>query len=251
MTSWKRLLVVSLLFSLLSACDKKSGKDTTSPTPNPSPTPTPTPTPTPNRAPSITAINITPSFGISQLTSFTMGATATDADNDALTYVWDFGDGTQGSGANVTKTYNGSGTMTVQLAVSDGRNVLSAPPTATSIDSRSITVGGMTGVWRGRRDCGGSGNGEMELTLTQTAGVVTGTMRYLSSCGLSPAGTTAQTDPAQPGTINTSGAVELRIKVLAFTDYTMRGQMDTTGRRITGGVFGSGWNGNEFTIDKQ
>lgn len=43
-----------------------------------------------------------------------------DPDGDALTYAWDFGDGSTGSGVNPSHTYAYGGTFTVSLTVSDG-----------------------------------------------------------------------------------------------------------------------------------
>jgi len=40
-------------------------------------------------------------------------------------------------------------------------------------------------------------------------------------------------------------------KVDPFLDFTMRGQMDPTGRRISGASFGSGFNGDTFSFDKR
>jgi len=48
------------------------------------------------------------------------GTASTDADGDPLTYVWDFGDGTIGSGASPTHVYARSGVYSVTLVVSDG-----------------------------------------------------------------------------------------------------------------------------------
>ena len=44
---------------------------------------------------------------------------ASDADGDALTYQWDFGDGSQGTGANVLYTYATAGTFNAKVVVSD------------------------------------------------------------------------------------------------------------------------------------
>jgi hypothetical protein len=46
-------------------------------------------------------------------------AASTDADGQALTYDWDFGDGTTGSGINVTHSYSAAGTYTVRVIVTD------------------------------------------------------------------------------------------------------------------------------------
>ena len=46
-----------------------------------------------------------------------LSAQATDADGDALDYEWDFGDGTAGVGASISKTYAAAGVYIVQLTV--------------------------------------------------------------------------------------------------------------------------------------
>ncbi|HLK10649.1 MAG TPA: PKD domain-containing protein [Candidatus Binatia bacterium] len=50
------------------------------------------------------------------------GSRSTDPDQDALTYAWDFGDGTTAAGAQVTHVYaGGTGPVAVRLTVSDGQ----------------------------------------------------------------------------------------------------------------------------------
>ena len=48
------------------------------------------------------------------------GTGSSDADGDALTYQWDFGDGNTATGATATRTFQSGGTYTVLLTVSDG-----------------------------------------------------------------------------------------------------------------------------------
>jgi hypothetical protein len=47
-------------------------------------------------------------------------ASATDAEGDTVSYVWNFGDGATGGGASASHTYNAAGTFTVTLTASDG-----------------------------------------------------------------------------------------------------------------------------------
>lgn len=80
----------------------------------------------------------------------TFSASATDADNDPLTYSWDMGNGITKTGASVTQVYATAGSYTVVVTVTDGKGgsdtksvaitvttpvnhppVLSAPPTCT------------------------------------------------------------------------------------------------------------------------
>ena len=61
--------------------------------------------------------------------TYDFNVTASDADEDKLTYTWDFGDGTTKEGANKeTHTYQKDKTYTIKVSVSDGK----ASPVATS-----------------------------------------------------------------------------------------------------------------------
>jgi PKD repeat protein len=48
-------------------------------------------------------------------------AASSDADGDALTYAWDFGDGTRGGGRQIAHAYADGGSYTIKLTVDDGR----------------------------------------------------------------------------------------------------------------------------------
>jgi PKD repeat protein len=71
---------------------------------------------------------------------------ATDADNDALTYDWDFGDGTVGSGATppASHTYADNGTYAIMLAVSDGRGGVDTARTTATISNVAPTLAAFT-----------------------------------------------------------------------------------------------------------
>lgn len=58
------------------------------------------------------------------------GRGSSDPDGDMITYLWDFGDGTTGDGAEPTHVYSAAGDYTVRLVVSDGE--LSGESTATA-----------------------------------------------------------------------------------------------------------------------
>lgn len=64
-------------------------------------------------------------------------AGSSDADGDALTYSWQFGDGAGGTGVSPSRTYATAGSRTVTLTVGDG--------TTTSATTRPVTVSAPTG----------------------------------------------------------------------------------------------------------
>jgi len=225
----KHVLVILLAVLLgFVSCGGKGGTSTNPAAPS-SPTPTPTAT---NHNPVISSVVVTPAFGVSQLTTFTMSASASDPDGDSLTYAWDLA-GNPASGSVVHITFGGNGGVgTARVTVTDGKG-------GSATDSRTFTVGSATGSWRGS----GVDLGSFTMKLTQVGAAITGTYADVFGSG--------QIDPAQPGSINSAGKIEMRVKQGPFTDWNFRGQMDTTGRRITGTIYGSGFNGQAFTLDKQ
>jgi subtilisin family serine protease/PKD repeat protein len=65
------------------------------------------------------------------------GSASSDPDGDALTFAWDFGDGSTGTGATPTHVYASLGTFTARLVVSDA-TTSSAPAFASvTIDNRA------------------------------------------------------------------------------------------------------------------
>ena len=60
------------------------------------------------------------------------GSASTDPNGDALTYSWDFGDGSTGSGATPTHSYAAAGTYRISLVVNDGE--LDSAAATTTVD---------------------------------------------------------------------------------------------------------------------
>ena len=106
-----------------------------------------------NRAPIASFIR-TPNSGSVPLPVNFDASASNDPDGDALTYSWNFGDGTTGSGRTIQKTYNSSGKFRVVLTVSDSKgakatrvrsvfpgNTAPTPTIASPRSSDSFSVG--------------------------------------------------------------------------------------------------------------
>jgi len=229
-----RTLVALPVLFVMAACGSNGGGGgggtTTTPT---------TPTPT-NRAPAIT-VTSNVGFGISQHTTFTFSAATSDPDGDAVSVSWNFGDGTAASGNSVTHVYASGGSFNVVATASDSKGA------STPSNNLTVVAGSMSGTWVVTLTTCGTFN----MTLSQTVGTVTGTFVMPSAFCAASAGSTGKTDPAEPGTIDGSGNVQIRLKVGAFLDFYIRGKMDSTGQVVTGGAFNSGFNGDSVTMRKQ
>jgi hypothetical protein len=198
-------------------------------------TPSPQPTPQANRAPTITSVTATPSFGIMGLSTFTFTVQASDLDGDPLTYSWNVGGNTSSSQTFGPMTFtNGVPNGQASVTVSDGKGG-SASGQATFI------VGSMTGQWVGAMP-----GFALAYSFTQsTLGTLTATFTAVGQVPVS-----GNLDPAAANTINTAGHVTFRSKVqtIGVNDYTITGDMDSTGTRFTGSVSGSGLNGTVVLV---
>jgi hypothetical protein len=216
-----RRLLCLVFILLLTACGGSSSTPTT-----------PTPPAGGNRAPVVNGVTVNPAFGIQDKTQFGFSASASDPDGDALAYAWTIG-GNAVTGSNPAITFGTGGAFTASVTVSDGRG-------GSTSGSQTFVVGTMTGAWAGTA----AGLGNFTMTLTHTNGQISGSYDDIDGPGeVGPAGA--------PGAIDAAGNVELVTHQAPFSDFTLRGIMDSTGRRITGGFFGSGFTGEAFTMNKQ
>ena len=90
-----------------------------------------------------TAANVTPAVVIrpaqdvdtSVGSAVPFGADASDANGDSLSFTWDYGDGTTGSGSEASHAYSAPGTFTARVTVDDGHG-------ATTTTTRVVRVTG-------------------------------------------------------------------------------------------------------------
>lgn len=87
------------------------------------------------------------------------GSRSYDPDGSIVSYLWNFGDGTQGSGAYLSHTYAAPGTYTVSLRVRDNRN---ASRTATT----TATIGGGGGNQSPIANAGGPYGGSVGTSIS-------------------------------------------------------------------------------------
>ncbi len=178
-----------------------------------------------NEPPNCGSVSINPSTGLQAAQSFAISSQgASDPDQDALTFTWEFGDGTTGSGQSVTKVYNNTGNFTVTVTCSDGKESTTATGTA--------TVRGMSGNWRGNI----TGFGPFTMSLTQSGTSVTGS--YSDSDG---PGTLT-------GNVSSPNGVSFTVRQPQIgAVFTFTGRTSGDVNSVTGTTFG----GRTFTMSRQ
>jgi autotransporter-associated beta strand protein len=80
-----------------------------------------------------------PPTSVGEAIGFQVGAS--DPNNDTLTYLWSFGDGTSGSGPNPSHAYKTAGTYDVSVTISDGLGGTTTSHTTVVVDPVTAIVG--------------------------------------------------------------------------------------------------------------
>ena len=74
------------------------------------------------------------------------GSGSTDNDGELVEYLWDFGDGSTGTGSSVAHTYSTAGTFTISLVVKDDDGASSSAVTTTAVISEPPQVSSVNTV---------------------------------------------------------------------------------------------------------
>lgn len=77
----------------------------------------------------------TPTSGAAPLTVSFDGSSSSDTDGSITSYAWNFGDGTTGSGAQISHPYSTSGTYRATLTVTDNSGLTSSTQTTITVSS--------------------------------------------------------------------------------------------------------------------
>ena len=110
------------------------------------------------------------------------GSASTDPDGDALTYAWDFGDGSVATEGSPTYTYLDNGVFQVTLTVTDSKGLSSAVATSATVENVAPTVDPFAGATILRGETYNSAGGFFDPGTD----IWTGSVDYGDGSGLQP-----------------------------------------------------------------
>ena len=201
-------------------------------------------TPCCNGGPAVQVSSVTASptdVGLESITEFTFTAQGINGcreSNTTVNIVWDFGDGTTSSAANVdtthtvTHTYSRSSTFTVKATVTDGR------PSSASASKDGVVVSNMNGSWAAT-DRDGI---KRIFALTQSATQLTGT--YTAVGGQTVPASGLLSKPKNISVTGSGGSPPI-------SPVTVAGTIAADVRSFTGLVSGGGASNQTLTFTKQ
>ncbi len=163
---------------------------------------------------------------------------ATDPDNDTLSYLWDFGDGTPvvtgNGGVTATHAFGAAGTFLTKVTVDDGKgNKVTSGTVQTKINS-------ITGTWKG--------------TITGSGSPIAFTMTLTQNSNGTSFGT--YSDPEGPGQVGgginpVNASLTLTVTQPPFAPFIFTATLSGDGNTMTGVVNQSGFTNAPFTMTRQ
>ena len=127
-----RLALVALLEAMALACRPTTEIQSPAPPPVASPPPPP-----PNHAPvAVVGGPYTTADGVIQVD----GSQSSDPDNDAMTFHWEFGDGTSGDSVKMAHTYPNNGSFNVSLVVTDAKGAKDTAATSATVALEQVAI---------------------------------------------------------------------------------------------------------------
>jgi hypothetical protein len=184
-----------------------------------------------NKPPTVSGVTASPAVGLQSVTSITFNAAASDPDGDALTYTWNFGDGSTGSGASASHVFATSGTFNVSVEVSDAKNLKAT-------GSGSVTIKSLSGRW---------------------GAILAGNSVFAATWNLQQSGTSISGNYSDPfngsgtagGSVSSPNNVSLTNSIPGFVTGRWTGTLNGDFTRITGTVDWFTGGPRAFTMDRR
>lgn len=181
--------------------------------------------------------------GTAPLTVNFVGSNSSDPDGIVAGYLWDFGDGTTSTLANVTKTYQAAGNYSATLTVTDNSGatavatllvaVGATPPPPTTV--KSVNVASIAMSWVRSRDTLGYISGTVTI-LDQAGKPAPNAAVTLTASGLVTGTVTAKTNSKGQITVNTPkiSSAATGTETYTVTNVVLSGYLyDATKNKVT------------------
>jgi hypothetical protein len=174
MNPWTlRALSLLTVTAVLTACGGGGGGGEGGGDPSPPPPPPPPASTPPANTPPVAAFTAAASVAVGA--PLTLDASASsDANGDALTYSWDFGNGRRGGGQKIARIFDSTGPVTVRLTVNDGRGGSNSVERQVNVTAGPAAIGSVSTLTIVRDTAGALLSGVTVTPVRGGAGVPTG-----------------------------------------------------------------------------
>ena len=184
-----------------------------------------------DEAPTVSGVTVTPTGNaVMGATSVSFSAQASDPDGDPITYSWEFGDGSTGSGQTASHVYSAAGNFQAIVTATAKEK--------TARGTGNVNVRSLAGRWTGNL-IGEFATFNTVVNLAHSGTTLSG--NYVDGFGNS--GTVT-------GRVSNPRAVTFTVNVPGFAPFTFTGNADDSGDRITGSANGSGFTNAAWTLSR-